>query len=111
MEERLNAMDTPFEVDDSSDEGQFVPAKFLRDEKSDPAYILEQERGDMQDKEKLHVAFERLDDRSQDILRSRWLLDDKAVTLQTLAEKYQVSAERIMQLEKNAMQKLKQYML
>ena len=52
----------------------------------------------------------RLDARSQDILKQRWLLDDKAITLHTLAEQYDISAERVRQLEKNAMKKLRQYL-
>ncbi len=77
---------------------------------SDPAYLFEQENSGTQSREKLHLAFERLDERSQDILQQRWLIDDKAVTLHALAEKYGVSAERVRQLEKNAMKKLRQYM-
>lgn len=113
MEQRLNAMDTSFDASDADDDDQphkLVPARYLQDMNSDPARIFEQEDSDVQSREKLHLAFERLDDRSQDILQQRWLLDDKAVTLHTLAEKYGVSAERVRQLEKNAMKKLRQYM-
>ncbi len=113
MEERLNAMDASFDLDDSDDEPsshKLIPSRFLHDEHSDPSYLLEQERHGTEQSEQLHWAFERLDERSQDILRQRWLLDDKAVTLHALAEKYGVSAERVRQLEKNAMGKLKQYM-
>ena len=55
-------------------------------------------------------AFSELDDRSQDIVRSRWLVEDK-VTLQVLADRYGVSAERVRQLEKNALGKLKHILL
>ena len=54
------------------------------------------------------LALERLDERSQDILQQRWLADNKA-TLHDLADKYGVSAERVRQLEKNAMKKIRQY--
>jgi RNA polymerase sigma-32 factor len=57
----------------------------------------------------LHLAMKELDERSKDILQSRWLSDNKA-TLHNLADKYGVSAERIRQLEKNAMNKIKVHM-
>lgn len=114
MEQRLNAMDASFDVTDDDDDDQAsyrsIPARYLHDMNSDPAYLFEQEDSEVQDREKLHAAFERLDERSQDILQQRWLQDDKAATLHTLAEKYGVSAERVRQLEKNAMKKLRQYM-
>jgi RNA polymerase sigma-32 factor len=113
MEQRLNAMDASFDASDSDDDDQsfkVAPARYLQDMNSDPACLFEQEDSGTQNREKLHVALERLDERSQDILQQRWLLDDKAVTLHALAEKYGVSAERVRQLEKNAMKKLRQYM-
>ena len=82
----------------------------MADTKSDPAYLIEHEDSDSQNGEKLHLALARLDARSQDILEQRWLKDDKAITLHTLAEKYGISAERVRQLEKNAMKKLREYM-
>lgn len=113
MEQRLNAMDAPYDgtdVDDDDTSPKTVPARYLQDMKSDPAYLFEQEDCDTQNREKLYLALARLDERSQDILQQRWLLDDKAVTLHALAEKYGVSAERVRQLEKNAMKKLRQHM-
>lgn len=114
MEQRLNAMDASYHATDSDDDegggGSFAPENYLHDAKSDPAYLVEQETNDSLQSEKLHLALACLDERSQDILQQRWLIDDKAVTLQTLAEKYGVSAERVRQLEKNAMKKLQQYM-
>lgn len=113
MEQRLNAMDAPYDGASSEDDEQSykaVPAGYLHDVNSDPAHIFEQESRGSQNREKLHFALARLDERSQDILQQRWLLDDKAVTLHTLAEKYGVSAERVRQLEKNAMKKLREYM-
>lgn len=113
MEQRLNAMDAAYDgadLDDDDSSLKAVPARYLHDPKGDPAYIFEKENSGAQQSEKLHLAFDRLDERSQDILQQRWLLDDKAVTLHTLAEKYGVSAERVRQLEKNAMKKLRQYM-
>lgn len=113
MEQRLNAMDTSFDntsSDDDDQSHQLVPARYLHDDKSDPANIYERENTSTQSHDKLHLALERLDERSQDILQQRWLSHEKALTLHALAEKYGVSAERVRQLEKNAMKKLRQYM-
>lgn len=111
MEQRLNAMDTPYDspVSDDDDESFKAPAAWLFDASNDPAHLIEQERSGEQGREELHMALERLDERSQDILQQRWLADNKA-TLHDLADKYGVSAERVRQLEKNAMKKLRQYM-
>jgi RNA polymerase sigma-32 factor len=113
MEQRLNALDMAYDADDSDDDDHYynsAPANYLHDAKSDPAHIYEQETTGSQNLGQLHSAFSRLDQRSQDILQQRWLHDDKATTLNTLAEKYGVSTERIRQLEKNALKKLRQYM-
>lgn len=113
MEQRLNAMDASYDASDSDDDDQSfktAPAGYLHDVNGDPAHLFEQENSGTQRREKLHLALERLDERSQDILQQRWLIDDKAITLHALAEKYGVSAERVRQLEKNAMKKLRQYM-
>lgn len=113
MEQRLNAMDDSFDPTTSDEDSTALrnsPARYLHDATGDPAHLFEQEDTDVRSREKLYLALERLDERSQDILKQRWLLDDKAITLHALAEKYGVSAERIRQLEKNAMKKLRQYM-
>ena len=113
MEQRLNAMDTSYDTSDSDDDDpsfKSAPARYLQDANSDPAQLFEQEDSGTRSHEKLHLALERLDERSQDILQQRWLIDDKAITLHALAEKYGVSAERVRQLEKNAMKKLRQYL-
>lgn len=111
MEQRLNAMDASYDGPLSDDEdGAFkAPAHYLYDVNSDPAHLIEQEVSGEQGREQLFIALERLDERSQDILQQRWLADNKA-TLHDLADKYGVSAERVRQLEKNAMKKLRQYM-
>lgn len=112
MEQRLNAMDTPYDAPDSDDEDQAFytksPEHFLSSANDDPAMLLEQEDSGDQGREKLMRALEQLDERSQDILQQRWLVDDKS-TLHTLADKYGVSAERVRQLEKNAMKKLRSF--
>jgi len=113
MEQRLNAMDTSFDAfaSDDDDESFKAPAHYLHDANSDPARLVEKERSGELGRESLHCAFERLDERSQDILQQRWLMDtDNKATLHDLADKYGVSAERVRQLEKNAMKKLRQYM-
>lgn len=111
MEQRLNAMDLSFDVDDSDDDTvTTIPARYLADTQSDPLRVIEQSDSDTQNGEKLHFALARLDERSQDILRQRWLTEDKSITLHTLAEKYNISAERVRQLEQNAMKKLRAYM-
>ena len=113
MEQRLNAMDAPYDGIDSDDDDNSYkasPARYLQDVNSDPALLIEREDNGIQRSEKLHLALERLDERSQDILQQRWLIDDKAITLHALAEKYGVSAERVRQLEKNALKKLRLYM-
>lgn len=113
MEQRLNAMDAPFDASDADEDDtsyKTAPARYLQAANSDPAQLIEQEDSGSQSSEKLHLALAQLDERSQDILQQRWLLDDKAITLHVLAEKYGVSAERVRQLEKNAMKKLREYM-
>ncbi|MBA2710987.1 MAG: RNA polymerase sigma factor RpoH [Tatlockia sp.] len=110
MEQRLNAMDSPYDAPhlDDDDDNFKAPVNFLHDVNSDPAYLIEKDLNEERGREHLLLALERLDERSQDILQQRWLADDKA-TLHELADKYGVSAERVRQLEKNAMKKLRQY--
>lgn len=107
MEGRLSAHDMAFDLPTDSDEDNYqAPAYFLEDRHSDPAELVEQQTQGEAEHASLHEALQGLDDRSRDILAQRWLADKKA-TLHELADKYQVSAERIRQLEKNAMAKLK----
>lgn len=113
MEQRLNAMDAPYDASDNDDDEQsfhMAPERYLHDASHDPAHLVEEQDSSTQRFERLHLALEKLDERSQDILQQRWLGENKAATLHDLAEKYRVSAERIRQLEKNAMKKLRQYM-
>lgn len=110
MESRLNSRDTAFDLpNDADEESVFSPAAYLEAGDSDPAQTLEQQDWENYHQQKLVNAMQTLDQRSQEILASRWLNEDKS-TLQELADKYQVSAERIRQLEKNAMKKLKSAM-
>ncbi|PJD95091.1 MAG: RNA polymerase sigma factor RpoH [Legionella sp.] len=111
MEQRLNVMDSSFDLSDAddSDDGYKAPERFLFNANDDPALALENENAEGKEREQLIHAMAQLDARSQDILQQRWLADNK-LTLHDLAEKYGVSAERVRQLEKNAMKKLRQYM-
>ncbi|MCK7630947.1 RNA polymerase sigma factor RpoH [Shewanella sp. JNE10-2] len=107
MESRMAAQDPAFDLtSDNDDEQDFSPVHYLEDHSSDLAENIENDNWESNAQGRLLSAIKTLDERSQHILRARWLDDDKT-TLQELAETYQVSAERIRQLEKNAMNKLK----
>ncbi|AWM81393.1 RNA polymerase sigma factor RpoH [Gammaproteobacteria bacterium ESL0073] len=112
MESRLTGADMAFDPasDDEDDTAIYSPAAYLEDNRYNPATQLEDADWSDSSTNNLHDALEMLDERSKDILQQRWLSDNKA-TLHDLAEKYNVSAERIRQLEKNAMDKLKRNML
>lgn len=107
MEMRLASTDTAFDAqDDDDDEYSFAPAHYLEDARFNPATQLESADWSGQTSDGIHHALDQLDERSQDIIRARWL-DENKLTLQELADKYQISAERVRQLERNAMNKLK----
>ena len=109
MEGRMAATDMAFDApaaDDSEESAPVAPALFLEDKSADPAELLEEQDWEDNSSRQLAAAMGQLDERSRDILAQRWLLDEKA-TLHELAAKYEVSAERIRQLEKNAMKKIK----
>jgi RNA polymerase sigma-32 factor len=113
MESRLSNQDQAFELasdDDDNSAGSFAPAQYLEDHHSDLAESVENSNWDQHAHHHLSAALIGLDDRSQDIIQTRWLTDDKA-TLQELADKYEISAERVRQLEKNALTKLKNAMV
>ena len=107
MESRMTGADVAFDMPtDAEDDEVFAPSRYLEDHGSNFAAELENENYEAQATEQLANAMEGLDARSQDIIRARWLDENKA-TLQDLAAKYNVSAERIRQLETNALKKLK----
>ena len=108
MESRLSGHDMAFDpAAEADDDSAFQsPAHYLEDHRYDPAVQLEDADWSDNSTSNLHEALQGLDDRSRDILYQRWLAEEKA-TLHELAEKYSVSAERIRQLEKNAMNKVK----
>lgn len=114
MESRMSNQDQAFELssdddDNSASLGSFSPAQYLEDKQSDLATSVEDANWEDHANKRLSTALVALDERSQDIIRTRWLNEDKS-TLQELADKYQISAERVRQLEKNALGKLKNTM-
>jgi len=106
MEGRLSASDMAFDADDNDDETPSAPVHFLASPACDPADLVAEQDYREDSAEQLTQAFQTLDQRSRDIVQRRWLADEKP-TLHDLAAEYGVSAERIRQLEKNAMKKLK----
>ncbi|MCF7986509.1 MAG: RNA polymerase sigma factor RpoH [Methylovulum sp.] len=108
MEKRLGNKDISFDmsVDDSNEDSYVAPVNYLQQHGADPAVLLENADWGGHEQDLLSEAMATLDERSFDILSSRWLSEKKA-TLHELAERYHVSAERIRQLEQNAMKKIK----
>ncbi|WP_350913458.1 RNA polymerase sigma factor RpoH [Providencia huaxiensis] len=111
MESRMAAQDMAFDMSDDDDSSNFggpvAPVLYLQDKASDFAGSIEDDNWESHATDRLAEALDSLDERSQDIIRARWLDDDNKTTLQELADKYGVSAERVRQLEKNAMKKLR----
>ncbi len=108
MENRLNSTDTPFDLptDDDDDERAFSPNQYLEDNSFNPELTAEQDNWEKVNHTALLENISSLDRRSQDIIRTRWLEDNK-LTLNELADRYSVSAERIRQIEAKAFKKLK----
>ncbi len=108
MEKRLSNPDLGFDLPDHADEddASYSPSAYLTNESASPEDQLEQNDWQAHQNAQLQNALQELDERSRDIIALRWLAEKKT-TLQDLAEKYQVSAERVRQLESNAIKKLK----
>ena len=108
MEQRLNAHDASFDpqVNQDGDSDYLAPAGYLEDLRFEPGQQAEDDDWENHSGGQLERALGQLDERSRTIIESRWLAEDKS-TLQCLADRFGVSAERIRQLEKNAMKKLK----
>lgn len=109
MEQRMSSHDVsfdPYSADDSEEGNTYSPADYLTNEDSDPLEIVEKEDFARDQINQLQSAISDLDERSQLILKERWLTDDKP-TLHELADKYGISAERIRQIEKKAMEKIR----
>lgn len=114
MESRMSNHDQAFELssdddDNASASSSFSPAQYLEDKQSDLATEVENANWEANAQKRLANALVTLDERSQHIIKTRWLSEDKA-TLQELADKYEISAERVRQLEKNGLTKLKSAM-
>ena len=111
MEQRLHARDAGFDPlpEANSEENDFVPAAYLPSPDADPAIILENADWEDDATERMTRALDVLDERSRAILESRWLSENKR-TLHELAAEYGVSAERIRQIESNAIKKLRDAM-
>ena len=111
MEGRLSAYDVAFDgsPDDDSEDAPPAPAHYLADASSNPVDIVAEEDAMLSMSRQLSSAIGALDDRSRDIIQSRWLGESK-LTLMELADRYGVSAERIRQIERNAMKKLRTHM-
>jgi RNA polymerase sigma-32 factor len=108
MESRLSGSDVTFDppTNDNDDEHHFTPAAYLTDDRADPAHQLESDDIQSQQLTLMSDSLKTLDDRSKAIIQRRWLNEDKA-TLHELADEYKVSAERIRQIEKNALGKMR----
>ena len=108
MENRLNSADSAFDMpcDEEDDEKAFSPSQYLEDHSFSPDQIVEKENYESVNHTALMKNISTLDRRAQDIIRARWL-DDHKLTLNELADKYSVSAERIRQIEASAFKKLK----
>ena len=111
MENRLSSNDSSFDTPilTSDDEEMMSPSQYLEDKRYDPEVIVAKNESDQVNSEDLAHALKVLDDRSKDILQRRYLTDEKA-TLHDLADEYNVSAERIRQIENTALKKLKSVM-
>ena len=107
MEQRLSARDMSFDpAPDTDEEENYSPAMYLPASNSDPALEVEREEWEEDSSDRLTIAMAKLDERSRSILKRRWMTDDKA-TLHELADEYGISAERVRQVETNAISKLK----
>lgn len=110
MEKRLHARDAIFDPGpDADDERSFTPAAYLPTPDADPAMLVETADFNDDASERMAAAIRTLDDRSRRIIETRWLSDDK-LTLHELADEYGISAERVRQVEANAIKKLRSAM-
>ena len=109
MEARLSGRDIGFDapVDEDDDHAPPAPMQYLESHNADPSLAYEHEDDESNQLELLREGLAQLDARSRDIIRRRWLDDESKITLQELADEYGVSAERIRQIEANAMKKMK----
>jgi len=113
MESRMNSNDVAFDLlaSDDSEEKNIAPAQFLADSRNEPGRLIDQIDQENSQREQLQTAIETLDDRSKDIVMRRWLDEEGKPTLHELADEYGISAERIRQIEKRALEKMKDVMV
>lgn len=112
MENRLHHQDSAFDGHlDENDNASFAPKDYIADYSYNPAYQVENSDWQETHKEKLYEAFDQLDERSQYILKKRWLNDqDEKTTLQSLANQLSISVERVRQIEEKAIANLRRLM-
>jgi RNA polymerase sigma-32 factor len=112
MENRLSSNDASFDAPTSTDDDDEImsPSQYLEDKRYDPELIVANSEAEQLNHNDLLEALKMLDDRSKDILQRRYLSDQKA-TLHDLADEYDVSAEKIRQIENGALKKLKAFMV
>jgi len=108
MEGRLSSRDETFDAGPDDDEFAVRPAQYVTRDNDNPADIVESNINSEREQAQLHKAFRSLDQRAQEIVRRRWLLDEKS-TLHELAAEFSISAERVRQLEQNALKKLRKH--
>jgi len=106
MEKRLSGQEIAFEADDD-DEDSYAPAQYLADSESEPYRVLEAEESARVQAAGLHKALASLDPRSRRIIEARWLKEKESATLHELAAEFNVSAERIRQIETKALEKMR----
>ncbi|MDH5648802.1 MAG: RNA polymerase sigma factor RpoH [Gammaproteobacteria bacterium] len=113
MESRLSGTDVSFDATDQDDEDEFhaVPAGYLQDMRYNPETLLSASDQDSNRHDQVVSALASLDERSRDIIQRRWLDEGNKPTLHDLAAKYNVSAERIRQIEKKALSSMKGVLL
>ncbi len=108
MEYRLTGQELSFDYsEDESEDDAYRPISYLQDSAPNPLEKIEADEAKSNNSQALSNALRKLDHRSQEIVRARWLQEGKGETLHNLASKYNVSAERIRQIEQNAMKKIK----
>ena len=105
MESRMASHDEAFELDPDDEDG-YSPSQYLDDPEIAPANVVEASNFEQVQRQRLAAALKHLDGRSREIVQRRWLSEKKA-TLRELADQFGISAERVRQLEQNALKKLK----
>ncbi len=111
MEARMSGRDVPMELPSDDGDDAFSPIHYLEAEKAEPTDILESRRIETLHSEGLTNALNQLDERAKSIISARWLSGDEAKTLHELAAEFGISAERVRQIEQQAMKKLRGFML